>query len=150
MDIVSAAKRSEMMSGIKGKNTKPERIIRLALHSAGFRYRLHQKDLPGKPDMVFPKHRAVIFVHGCFWHGHDCPLFKMPSTRPEFWGPKIARNKELDYIHNHNLIEKGWRVAVVWECSIRGRNKLNFIDVIEACKVWLLSQQTQLEIRSSL
>ena len=147
-DIVSTAKRSEMMSGIKGKNTKPEILIRTALHAIGFRYRLHVKDLPGKPDLVFPKYKAVIFINGCFWHGHNCPLFKMPSTRTDFWEKKIGRNREIDSISKQKLINSGWRVGVVWECAIRGRKKRNFTDVIEACNKWLLSSHSDFEIRS--
>src|SRR3954470_16295918 len=90
-DVVSSGVRSRMMAGIRGTNTAPEMILRRALHAEGFRYRLHDRRLPGKPDMVFPRHHAVIFAHGCFWHGHDCHLFKWPSTRPEFWQTKIRR-----------------------------------------------------------
>jgi DNA mismatch endonuclease (patch repair protein) len=147
-DIVSPAKRSEMMAGIKGKNTKLEIAIRQALHAVGFRYRLHAKKLPGKPDLVFPKYRAVIFIHGCFWHGHDCPLFKMPSTRADFWSTKIDRNRENDEISTGKLLDAEWRVGIVWECAIRGRKKHNFTDVIEACSEWLLSNTNQFEIRS--
>lgn len=149
-DIVSQAKRSEMMAGIKGKNTKPELAIRLALHAMGFRYKLHVKTLPGKPDLVFPKYKAAVFIHGCFWHGHDCPLFKMPSTQTEFWEKKIGRNREVDDISVKGLIESGWRVGVIWECSIRGKKKRSFIDVIEACKNWLISNDISFEIRSYL
>lgn len=84
-DIVSSATRSRMMSGIRGRNTKPEIVIRSLLHRLGFRFRLHVRELPGNPDIVLPRHHAVVFVHGCFWHGHDCPLFKWPETRPDFW-----------------------------------------------------------------
>ncbi len=89
-DVVSRAKRGEMMSGIRGKNTKPELVIRSALHRAGYRFRLHTRSLPGKPDLVLPKYRAAIFVNGCFWHGHDCHLFKWPGTRKDFWRAKIT------------------------------------------------------------
>jgi DNA mismatch endonuclease, patch repair protein len=95
-DIVPKAKRSEMMAGIRGKNTRPEMLVRRALHAHGYRFRLHRKDLPGKPDIVLPKYRAVIFVHGCFWHGHDCHLFKWPKTREDFWIQKIKNNQERD------------------------------------------------------
>src|SRR5690606_16975078 len=95
-DIVSPKTRSRMMSGIRGKNTRPELILRSALHRKGFRFRLHRKDLPGRPDMIFPQYRAVLFVHGCFWHGHNCHLFKWPSTREEFWREKIAGNIKRD------------------------------------------------------
>lgn len=122
-DIVDPGTRSRMMAGIRGRNTKPEILVRSLLHRQGFRFRLHVRNLPGKPDMVFPRYHAVIFVHGCFWHGHDCPLFKWPSTRPEFWREKIGRNQANDYRTNAALIASGWRVGVVWECAIRGAGK---------------------------
>ena len=133
------------MSGIRGKNTKPELLIRKALHARGFRYRLHC-DLPGKPDICLPKHRAVIFVHGCFWHGHDCHLFKWPSTRPEFWRAKIERNRAVDAAAERALADAGWRMAVVWECALKGRNRKPLEDVISACAVWLTSNRPRLEI----
>lgn len=118
-DIVDTATRSRMMAGIREKNTAPELLIRQNLHRLGFRFRLHDKRLPGKPDLLLPKHRAVIFVHGCFWHGHDCPAFKWPTTRAEFWRTKIERNCENDRRHTKELREMGWRICVVWECSVR-------------------------------
>jgi len=119
-DIVDSATRSRMMSGIRGRNTKPEILIRSQLHRQGFRFRLHLRDLPGKPDIVLPRYNAVIFVHGCFWHGHDCPLFKLPKTREEFWRNKIERNQANDQKAKESLLAKGWRVGVVWECALRG------------------------------
>ena len=116
-DIVDKATRSRMMSGIRGKNTKPELLVRKALHAQGFRFRLHDKNLPGKPDIVLKKHRTVIFVHGCFWHGHDCKHFKWPKTRPEFWREKIEGNKTRDLKHQQELKELGWNVKVIWECE---------------------------------
>jgi DNA mismatch endonuclease (patch repair protein) len=111
-----------MMSGIRGKDTKPEMFIRRHLFARGFRYRLHAKQLPGKPDLVFPKYHAVIFVHGCFWHGHEgCRLFKLPGTRTDFWREKIGRNIANDAKALERLKEMHWRVAVVWECAIRNR-----------------------------
>lgn len=144
-DVVDPATRSRMMSGIRGKNTKPELLIRKALHARGFRYRLHC-DLPGKPDICLPRHRAVIFVHGCFWHGHDCHLFKWPSTRPEFWRAKIERNRAVDAAAEAVLLAAGWRVAVVWECALKGRNRKPLEDVISACAGWLTSDRPRLEI----
>lgn len=107
------------MSGIRGKNTKPEIIVRQALHRAGLRFRLHRKDLPGKPDIVLPKYHAVIFVHGCFWHGHGCRYFKVPKTRTDFWLDKITANARRDRIHEDDLRNAGWSVFIVWECEIR-------------------------------
>ena len=118
VDIVDSTKRSLMMSGIRGKNTRPELLVRKALHAAGFRYRLHGRDLPGKPDMIFPKYSAVLFVHGCFWHGHDCPMFRLPSSRIEFWQTKIAGNLARDSLVATRLSESGWRIGVVWECAL--------------------------------
>jgi len=145
-DVVDPATRSRMMSGIRGKNTRPELLIRKALHARGFRYRLHC-DLPGRPDICLPKHRAVIFVHGCFWHGHGCHLFKWPSTRPAFWRAKIGRNREVDRAAEERLREAGWRVAVIWECALKGRDRLPLEDVNSTCADWLNSDQTRLEIR---
>ncbi len=125
-----------MMAGIKGKDTAPEIAIRKDLHRRGFRYRLHAKDLPGKPDIVLPRHRAVVFVHGCFWHGHDCPLFKLPSTRPEFWKAKIGRNRENDAKAKSALLAAGWRVATIWECAIRKKNQA--ASAADALEQWIL------------
>lgn len=136
-DVVSVAVRSRMMSGIRGKNTKPELIIRRGLHAKGFRYLLHDKRLPGKPDLVFPRYRAVIFVHGCFWHGHDCHLFKWPKTRKEFWRKKIERNKEVDENALAVLAKSGWRYCIVWECALKGRTRLVGDDVIRSIARWL-------------
>jgi len=135
-----------MMSGIGGKNTKPERVLRSALHHAGFRFRLHRKDLPGKPDLFFPKHRAALFVHGCFWHGHGCHLFKWPSSRKEFWREKINANAERDRRQVALLNDSGIRVGVVWECALKGRTRLPLDDVISACSRWLASEEPELDL----
>ena len=135
------------MSGIRGKNTKPELLIRKALHARGFRYRLHCKDLPGNPDLCLPKYRAVIFVHGCFWHGHDCHLFNWPKTRPEFWREKIGRNREVDESARNRLLSDNWRVAVVWECALKGRERVPFDGLIESLARWLPSSIATCEIR---
>ncbi|WP_424930698.1 very short patch repair endonuclease [Amaricoccus tamworthensis] len=145
-DIVSAATRSRMMSGIRGKNTKPELAIRSALHREGFRFRLHRKDLPGCPDLVFPRHHAVLFVHGCFWHGHGCHLFRWPSTRQDFWRGKIKGNMARDEKQRAALLDAGWRIATLWECAMKGRTRLPFPEVVEACVMWLNSDKSLLEI----
>lgn len=134
------------MSGIRGKNTKPELLIRKALHARGFRYRLHCKDLPGNPDLCLPKYRAVIFVHGCFWHGHGCHLFKWPQTRPEFWREKIGRNRVVDQAALHALQSSGWRTAIVWECAVKGRLRLQESAVANSLAEWLCSGDEQLTI----
>lgn len=119
-DIVSPEHRSRIMAAIKGKNTKPEMIVRSVCHAMGLRYRLHQKNLPGKPDLVFAKHRLCVFVHGCFWHRHPgCKYAYTPKSRPEFWLPKLERNVERD-LHTQQALEAlGWRVAVIWECHTK-------------------------------
>lgn len=119
-DVHDKETRSYNMSRIKGKNTKPEMLVRKFLHTNGFRYRLHVKNLPGKPDIVLPKYKTVIFVHGCFWHGHEgCKYSKLPNTNAAFWMNKIGRNVELDLI-NKKLLKKGrWKVIEIWQCSLR-------------------------------
>jgi len=138
------------MAGIRGKDTKPELVLRRGLHAAGFRFRLHVRDLPGKPDMVFPKWRAVLFAHGCFWHGHDCHLFRIPSSRREFWETKIARNRVVDAASSNALQESGWRLGIVWECALKGRTRLPIEEVIARCAAWLRSDVPTLEIRGAL
>ena len=119
MDTVSPEKRSWMMSQIKGKNTRPEKIVRSMLHAMGFRFRLQRKDLPGKPDIVLPKYRAVIFVHGCFWHRHDCKVgSRLPKSNIDYWLPKLERNQARDMEHREALENSGWNVLVVWECMV--------------------------------
>ena len=147
-DIVTPEKRSQMMSGIKAKNTKPEIAIRKALHKLGFRYRIHVKNLPGKPDLVFPKYNAVLFIHGCFWHGHEnCRLFKWPTSRTEFWEKKITRNRELDHNTTGKLAAECWRVGVIWECSMRGRAKIAEEAIIHKTTAWLLSDKPYFQLR---
>lgn len=145
-DVVSPAVRSRMMAGIRGKNTKPEIIVRRGLHALGFRYRLHDRKLPGKPDLVFPARQAVIFVHGCFWHGHDCHLFKWPSTREDFWRAKITRNRANDRKHSAALNEAGWRQATVWECSLKGKTRLADGQPVRLLADWLRSDHASIEI----
>ncbi|HEF5875824.1 MULTISPECIES: very short patch repair endonuclease [Burkholderia] len=146
VDVVDSATRSRMMSGIRGRNTKPEILLRSALHRRGYRFRLHVRDLPGKPDIVFPGRRAVVFVHGCFWHGHDCPLFKWPQTRPEFWEQKILRNRQNDEKAVAALQAGGWRVGIVWECSLRGADK-KIETVAQVVSDWLCSSEETMEHR---
>jgi DNA mismatch endonuclease (patch repair protein) len=144
MDIVDQATRSRMMSGIRGKDTKPELAVRRGLHALGFRYRLHQRKMPGNPDIVLPRYGAVVFVHGCFWHGHDCRHFKQPMTRQEFWRTKIGRNRENDQKHLAALLETGWRVGPVWECAIR----MDPAVAVQRLSEWLLSDDELCEVRS--
>lgn len=135
------------MSGIRSKDTKPELQIRRGLHAAGFRYRLHVKGLPGKPDLVLPRYNAVIFVHGCFWHGHDCHLFKWPKSREEFWRKKIGINCQNDAKQVTILRDTGWRVLVIWECALKGKTKLAPEKVIQRAATWIRARKPFLEIR---
>ncbi len=119
-DVFSKEKRSEVMRAVKARDTGPEICLRKALFALGFRYRLNVKNLPGKPDIVFPKHRAVIFVHGCFWHGHHCKRGRRtPKTNADYWREKIARNKARDEKNAAALKDLGWRVITVWECELK-------------------------------
>lgn len=115
------------MSRIRGKDTKPELVVRKLIHGLGYRYRLHKAGMPGRPDLVFAGKRKVIFVHGCFWHRHPnpaCKLARMPKSRPEFWEPKLARNHARDQEVEQRLIESGWGVLTIWECELRDRDAL--------------------------
>lgn len=146
-DVVSRETRSRMMSGIRGTNTKPELQVRRLLFARGFRYRLHAKHLPGKPDIVLPRWRTVVFVHGCFWHRHDCHLFKLPGTRREFWEEKINGNVARDARHRDALLGDGWRVATVWECALKGRTRRLPDEVGDALACWLRTNAPELEVR---
>jgi DNA mismatch endonuclease (patch repair protein) len=145
-DIVSPEVRSHMMAGIRSRHTKPEIELRRALHSRGFRFRLHDRRLPGCPDIVLPRYRATICAHGCFWHGHECPLFRWPATRPAFWRQKIGGNQARDARSKQLLQKAGWRVCVVWECALRGPARLTPGTVIAKCEKWLKSDLPFLEI----
>lgn len=121
VDSLTPEQRSAQMSRIRGANTKLEVLVRKGLHARGLRYRLGGAGLPGRPDIVLPKYRTVIFVHGCFWHGHDCPLYRLPKTRTEFWQAKINGNKQRDKRVSDQLTSAGWHVIEVWECALRGQ-----------------------------
>ncbi len=125
VDVLTPEQRRLNMSRIKGRNTKPELLIRKALHARGLRYRLHRGDLPGKPDIVLSGYRAVVFVHGCFWHAHKCSLAKLPETSASFWRQKIDGNAVRDERAITELRANGWRVGVVWECAVRGPSRQN-------------------------
>ena len=139
IDVVTPDVRRRMMASIRGSDTKPELFVRHGLHRMGFRFRLGGRSLPGRPDLVFPKYKAVLFVHGCFWHRHCCHLFKWPASRPDFWREKLDGNARRDDRTSKELLQSGWRVGVVWECALKGRKKLPPNDVLFACHDWLLS-----------
>lgn len=146
-DRLTAEARSRLMSRVRGADTKPEMWLRRSLHAEGFRYRLHVKDLPGRPDLVLRRYSAAIFVHGCFWHGHDCHLFRLPSTRVEFWRSKIDANRARDQRNRAQLLERGWRVLEVWECAMRGRERVDPASLLAQVKDWLKGSEATLTIR---
>lgn len=122
-DIFPKNKRSEIMAKISGKESKPEIIVRKYLFTNGYRYRKNDKRFPGKPDIVLPKYKTVIFIHGCFWHGHDCKASKLPETRMDFWKEKIKGNKERDIKNKEKLQLLGWKVIIIWQCSLINKDK---------------------------
>lgn len=132
-DVLTPEQRRLNMSRIRGRDTKPEMLIRRGLHARGLRYRLQDRKLPGRPDLVFPKYRVVILVHGCFWHGHSCPLFRLPATRPEFWATKISSNQQRDKKSQEALRAAGWRILTVWECSLKGPARMPVELMLDSC-----------------
>ncbi|WP_352676773.1 very short patch repair endonuclease [Mesorhizobium australicum] len=136
-DTVAPEVRSRMMAAIRGKDTKPELAVRHGLHSLGFRYSLHTNRFPGRPDMVLPKYRAVIWTHGCYWHGHDCGAAKLPSSNETYWHPKIKRTRARDIRNAEAVAAAGWRSLTVWECCLRGRNAPGIARVLDAAAEWL-------------
>ncbi len=149
VDIVDSATRSRMMSGIRSRDTRPEMVIRRGLHARGYRYRLHSRRLPGKPDLVFQSRRAVIFVNGCFWHGHSCHLFKWPSTRASWWRAKIEGNRARDASVREHIADMGWRQLRVWECALKGVNRRSPDDVVEEVAAWLEGDEADRDIRGT-
>ena len=135
------------MSRIRSKDTKPELLIRKAMHAAGYRFRIHRKDLPGNPDIVLPKYHAIIFINGCFWHGHDCHLYRLPKTNAEFWEKKIDKNRRNDRLSIEKLAQDSWRIMIIWECAIKGKMKLPLHDIVSFISDWLLSNSSQSEIK---
>jgi DNA mismatch endonuclease (patch repair protein) len=127
VDKLTPEQRSKNMRAIGQRNTKPEMAVRKLLHSLGYRYRLHRKDLPGRPDLVFPSRRAIIFIHGCFWHGHGCAMGKLPQSRTEYWLPKIAGNQARDASNSQKLRDLGWRVLELWECETKRLGQLEAV-----------------------
>jgi DNA mismatch endonuclease (patch repair protein) len=127
MDILTPEQRSERMSRVRSRDTKPEMLVRRLAHGMGYRYRLHRRDLPSSPDLVFPSRQKVIFVHGCFWHRHldpDCKLARLPKSKLDFWGPKLETNRERDERNLALLAELGWDVLIIWECQTKNREEL--------------------------
>ena len=147
VDVVDSSTRSRMMSGIRAKNTRPEIFLRKGLHALGFRFRLHVKDIYGKPDIVLPKYRALIMVHGCFWHGHNCRYFKLPATNTVFWRSKIEGNSQRDRHNLERQLAAGWRCLVVWECAVRACQREPMrLDVVTLAAQWLTGDSVVAEI----
>jgi DNA mismatch endonuclease (patch repair protein) len=136
-DVHDAETRRRNMRAIKAENTRPEMIVRKICHSLGYRYRLHRKDLPGKPDLVFPKYQSVIFVNGCFWHKHDCYLFKLPETRRDFWLDKLSANAVRDEHKREALIDSHWSVLLIWECALKGPKRIPVTKLTSIIDCWL-------------
>lgn len=145
-DTHSKEIRSKNMAAITSKNTKPEMLIRKSLHIRGFRYGLYNKKLPGRPDLHLRKYNAVLFVNGCFWHVHDCHLFKQPKSNKEYWSEKLEKNKKRDQKNIKHLLEIRKRVCVIWECSLKGKTNMPLEEVISSITKWLKSDKRYLEI----
>lgn len=146
MDTVASQTRSRIMSRVGQRNTGPEILLRSALHRYGLRYRLHAKELPGTPDLVFARFGAVAFVHGCFWHWHGCWKSTMPKSNREFWEEKFRANTERDERKRQELRRQGWRVLIVWECALVGKNALNLDDVVRSVDAWLRGSAPEHEV----
>ena len=143
VDVVDPATRSRMMAGIKGKDTKPELLIRRLLHARGFRFALKPARLPGRPDIVLPRWRVAVFVHGCFWHWHRCSLSKMPSSNRPFWEEKLQKNSDRDAQAQMQLVSMGWRVATIWECATRtAAAKAGLEQVMTELANWIRNSPT--------
>lgn len=143
-DIVDKETRSRMMANISSRNTKPEIFIRSELHKLGFRFRKNVKNIKGTPDLLLRKHSALIFIHGCFWHGHDCRYFKMPKTRKEFWINKIESNKKRDANTISILKKDGWRICIIWECATKSNKRTGYVSQIAK---WITGNRKFKEIR---
>ncbi|MCV2889444.1 very short patch repair endonuclease [Ruegeria aquimaris] len=149
-DVHDSETRRRNMAAIRGADTKPELEIRRRLHALGFRYRLHDRKLPGRPDLVFPMYRAALFVNGCFWHGHDCDRFRWPKTSPEFWHAKICSNVGRDLRNEKALGQLGWRVGIVWECAIKGPGRLPPENLDKKVAVFLTGTEQSLWVQGSV
>lgn len=145
-DVLTPQQRKLNMSRIRGRDTKPEMLIRRGLHARGLRYRLQDRSLPGRPDLVFPKYRVVVLVHGCFWHGHNCPLFRLPATRTEFWTEKIRANQSRDQRSYKALKAQGWRILIIWECSLKGIDRWPITSLLDTCEYFIKSGNETLEM----
>jgi DNA mismatch endonuclease (patch repair protein) len=150
-DVLTPQQRRLNMQRIGPRDTRPELFVRRGLHRRGLRFRLHVLNLPGKPDLVFAKYNVAVFVHGCFWHGHDCDLSKTPATNLDFWRTKIRKNVQRDRHLTTQLHSLGWRVLVIWECAMRGPNRSDPAQLIEICARFIKrSKKHHLILRGSI
>lgn len=138
-DVLTPEQRRLNMSRVRGRDTKPEMLIRRGLHARGLRYRLHDRKLPGRPDLVFPKYRTAVFIHGCFWHAHGCALSKLPTTRQEFWKRKLDGNAARDRKAIQALLAQQWRVLVIWECALRGSESTPLSELVAQAESFIRS-----------
>jgi len=145
-DILTVEQRRKCMSSIRRENTIPELLLRSALHKSGLRYRLHDKNLPGSPDIVFPKFHVVLFVHGCYWHSHGCYKSSVPESKRDFWIKKFKANQERDQHNVKSIQGQGWRVIIVWECALKGKTSLPISSVVESINIFLHSNEVFNEI----
>ncbi len=145
-DVLTLEQRRRNMSSVRSRDTKPELIVRRELHRGGFRYRLHVRGLPGTPDVVLPRHKSVVFVHGCYWHGHDCAAGRLPKTHTEFWNSKIEANRARDVVARTALRAMGWRIFTIWGCAIRGRAKQPEGALVRTFVNWLASLESMGEL----
>ena len=143
-DVLTAEQRRENMRRVRGRDTKPEMVVRRGLHARGLRYCLHDATLPGRPDLVFPRYRTVAFIHGCFWHLHGCAISTVPNTRHDFWLKKLSGNARRDRKSIDVLQAEGWRVLVIWECALRGPNRRAISDVLAASETFIRSGEGSL------
>lgn len=146
MDTVDAKTRSRIMASVRQKDTGPERVLRSALHRSGLRYRKHVRELPGTPDLVFPRFQAVVFVHGCYWHSHGCFKSTLPKTRSKYWDAKFRANRARDRRNIVRLRELNWRVMIVWECAIVGKSALPLNEIVNFIRAWLRGTHSEGEI----
>lgn len=148
-DVLTPELRRLNMSRVRGRDTKPEMQIRRGLHARGLRFRLQRRDLPGRPDIVLCSRKVALFVHGCFWHGHDCPLFRMPATRPDFWRQKINANRLRDAAAVQALCGMGWRVGIIWECALRGSGRYPIESLLDQLLTFIAGSEELIEIRGN-
>ncbi|MEF9385789.1 very short patch repair endonuclease [Ralstonia solanacearum species complex bacterium KE056] len=141
-DVLSPEQRRLNMSRIRSRDTKPEMLVRKGLHALGLRYKLHDRNLPGRPDLVFPKYRTVVFVHGCFWHAHGCALSKLPTSRRDFWAKKLEGNSSRDRKAVETLLTMGWHVLVIWECALRGPHRLPYEELLNCVACYVVTGST--------